>query len=160
MGKAAAFSFYPGKNLGACGDAGAVTTSDETLADSVRILRDHGQNKKYHHAIEGCNGRLDAMQAAILQIKFRHLDDWNAQRRKAAEIYNQLFQLVDGITTPWEDGSWSRAVYHLYVVRSHDRDGLQRHLASYGIGTGLHYPIPLHLQTAFADLDYRDGELP
>jgi len=160
MGKAAAFSFYPGKNLGACGEAGAVTTNDPAVAERVRMLRDHGQNKKYHHLVEGYNGRLDAMQAAILQVKLRYLDAWNAKRRKAAETYNKLLQFVHGITTPLECTRWSRAVYHLYVIRSQQRDELQRHLNGLNIATGLHYPIPLHLQPAFENLDCRDGDLP
>jgi dTDP-4-amino-4,6-dideoxygalactose transaminase len=160
MGKAAAFSFYPGKNLGACGEAGAVTTNDAELADHVRMLRDHGQNKKYHHQVEGYNGRLDAMQAAILQIKLRYVDEWNVKRRRAAEIYNQLLRFVDGIVVPSECAERSRAVYHVYVIRSHYRDELQRHLSELNIATGLHYPIPLHLQSAFGHLGYFSGALP
>jgi len=159
IGKAAAFSFYPGKNLGACGEGGAITTDDETLAQRVRMIRDHGQNKKYHHLIEGYNGRLDALQAAILRIKLPHLQEWNEKRRKAAEIYNQLLKEVGGIKTPSEH-KWSRGVYHLYVVRVKERDELQRHLNEMKIGTGLHYPIPLHLQKAYGHLGYSQGDFP
>jgi dTDP-4-amino-4,6-dideoxygalactose transaminase len=160
MGKAAAFSFYPGKNLGAGGEAGAVTSNDEAVAELVCMLRDHGQSKKYHHLIEGYNGRLDAMQAAILRSKLRYLDKWNAERRWAANTYNRLFQSLHEITVPFEPAERSRAVYHLYVIRVDQRDELQYHLTSCGIATGLHYPIPLHLQPAYARLGYREGDLP
>ena len=159
IGKAAAFSFYPGKNLGACGEGGAITTDDETLAQRARMIRDHGQNKKYHHLIEGYNGRLDALQAAILRIKLPHLQEWNEKRRKAAELYNQLLKEVGGRKTPSEHKG-SRGVYHLYVVRVKERDELQRHLNEMKIGTGLHYPIPLHLQKAYGHLGYSQGDFP
>src|SRR5262249_4751045 len=160
MGKAAAFSFYPGKNLGACGEAGAVTTNDDLVAERVRMLRDHGQNKKYNHLIEGYNGRMDALQAAILRIKLGYLDEWNAKRRQAADIYNRLLRAVDGVIIPSERAEWSRAVYHLYVIRARGRNALQDHLAKSNIATGLHYPIPLHLQPAYAHLGFREGDLP
>ena len=159
FGQAAAFSFYPGKNLGACGEAGAVTTNDEQLAQRVRMIRDHGQDKKYHHLIEGYNGRLDALQAAILRVKLPHLNNWNEKRREAAAIYNNLLKDVDGLQTPGEPG-WSRGNYHLYVVRVQQRTELQTQLAERNIGTGLHYPIPLHLQAAYTNLGYRNGDLP
>ncbi len=124
MGRAGAFSFYPGKNLGACGEGGAVTTNDNHLADAVKMIRDHGQAKKYYHDMEGYNGRLDAIQTGILSVKLEHLPDWNAKRRERAEEYKQLFAACDaGIEPPFEP-SWSRAVYHLYVVRTQDRDGM------------------------------------
>src|SRR5215831_1389248 len=135
MGKAAAFSFYPGKNLGACGEAGAVTTSDPDLAETVRMLRDHGQAEKYYHEIEGYNGRLDAIQAGILRVKLGHLAEWNKQRREKAEAYQELLYPVDGLTLPFEP-SWTQAVYHLYVIRVQDRRELQDHLKEAGIGTG------------------------
>jgi len=160
MGIAAAFSFYPGKNLGACGEAGAITTNNTELAKKVRMLRDHGQAKKYYHDIEGYNGRLDAMQAGFLHVKLRHLAKWNAQRQERAAEYNRLFANCDGgITLPYEP-SWSRAVYHLYVIRTEDRDGLMAHLQKAGIGTGIHYPIPLHLQKAYSPLGYSTGDFP
>jgi dTDP-4-amino-4,6-dideoxygalactose transaminase len=159
IGKAAGFSFYPGKNLGACGEGGAVTTDDEALAQRVRMIRDHGQNKKYHHLIEGYNGRLDAMQAAILRIKLPHLRKWNENRRKAAENYNQLLKGVAGVKPPSEP-RWSRGIYHLYVVRAQQRDEVQKHLTELNIGTGLHYPIPLHLQKAYEHLGYSQGDFP
>jgi dTDP-4-amino-4,6-dideoxygalactose transaminase len=160
MGKAAAFSFYPGKNLGACGEAGAITTDDAELAHKLRMLRDHGQSRKYHHDMEGYNGRLDAIQAGFLRVKLNHLASWNEQRRACAKRYHELFasQLAD-VTPPYEPG-WTKPVYHLYVVRSQKRDSLQRHLAEANIGTGIHYPIPLHLQKAYRGLGYREGDFP
>jgi len=159
MGKAAAFSFYPGKNLGACGEAGAVTTNDPELAQRVRMLRDHGQAEKYYHDIEGYNGRLDAIQAAILRLKLGHLAGWNSQRRDKAETYQELLRSVDGVTLPVEP-SWVRSVYHLYVVRVQDRHGLSEFLKAADIGTGIHYPIPLHLQKAYSTLGYRQRDFP
>ena len=160
MGRAAAFSFYPGKNLGACGEAGAVTTNDKALADKVKMVRDHGQAKKYYHDVEGYNGRLDAIQAGLLHAKLPHLAKWTAQRRERAVDYKRLLASADcGINAPFEP-SWSKAVYHLYVVRTDDRDGLMEQLKEAGIGTGIHYPIPLHLQKAYKSLNYRLGDFP
>jgi dTDP-4-amino-4,6-dideoxygalactose transaminase len=159
MGRAAAFSFYPGKNLGACGEAGAVTTNDPALADKVKMLRDHGQAKKYHHDLEGYNGRLDALQSGLLQEKLSHLTDWNALRRERAAEYNRCFADNEDITPPHEP-SWSRAVYHLYVIRVRNRDLLTSYLKSRGIGTGLHYPVPLHLQNAYISQNYKRGDYP
>ncbi len=157
MGLAAAFSFYPGKNLGACGEAGAVTTSSDEIARKVSMLRDHGQIKKYHHEIEGYNGRLDAIQAGILRLKLRHLPEWNARRRQLAYRYNYLLAPIGGIMLPAEP-QWAKSAYHLYVVRSRKRDELQTFLAARGIGTGLHYPVPLHLQKAYEcmPIEYAD----
>src|SRR5262249_55004956 len=139
IGKAGSFSFYPGKNLGACGEAGAVTTNDESLAQRVRMIRDHGQNKKYHHLVEGYNGRLDPMQATLLSVKLPFLSDWNAKRRDAAQIYNELLASSENLRTPYEP-NWSRANYHLYVVLcGPEREELQKHLTERNIGTGLHY---------------------
>ena len=160
MGRAAAFSFYPGKNLGACGEAGAVTTNDADLADKIKMVRDHGQAKKYYHDVEGYNGRLDAIQAGLLHAKLPYLAKWNAQRRERAAEYNRLLNSVDESVVPPYEPSWSRAVYHLYVVRTADREGLMDHLKKVGIGTGIHYPIPLHLQKAYAALNYHRGDLP
>ena len=159
MGKAAAFSFYPGKNLGACGEAGAVTTDDEDVAKRIRMIRDHGQAKKYYHDIEGYNGRLDAIQAGILRAKLKHLAAWNQRRREHAVRYQELLAPLSSVTLPVEP-LWSRAVYHLYVVRHEDREGLKNQLAEKNIGTGIHYPIPLHLQWAYRDLGYRQGDFP
>lgn len=160
VGKAAAFSFYPGKNLGACGEGGAVTTSDEALAKKIRMIRDHGQAQKYYHDIEGYNGRLDAIQAAMLSVKLKYLAEWNKNRREAAARYGELFEgLGEAVGLPHEY-SWARSVFHLYVVRVQDREALQEHLKSKGIGTGIHYPVPLHLQKAYAHLGFKAGDFP
>jgi dTDP-4-amino-4,6-dideoxygalactose transaminase len=159
IGKAGAFSFYPGKNLGACGEAGAVTTSDAQLAMTVRKLRDHGQAAKYYHDIEGYNGRLDAIQAGILHAKLARLSDWNRSRREIAKAYECLLTQVDGVILPVEL-TWSRAVYHLYVVRVQDRLGMQTSMQEAGIGTGIHYPVPLHLQQAYQNLGYKKHDFP
>jgi dTDP-4-amino-4,6-dideoxygalactose transaminase len=153
IGCAAAFSFYPGKNLGACGEAGAVTTNDSRIAEKIKILRDHGQATKYLHEVEGYNGRLDAIQAGLLHAKLAHLAKWNAQRRERAAEYNRLLTSNTALTLPYEP-SWSHAVYHLYVIRTNDRDNLMSHLKRAGIGTGIHYPVPLHLQRAYVSLNY------
>jgi dTDP-4-amino-4,6-dideoxygalactose transaminase len=159
MGQAAAFSFYPGKNLGACGEGGAVTTNDAAAAGKIRMLRDHGQARKYHHDIEGYNGRLDAIQAGLLHVKLVHLEMWNSQRRERAAEYNRLLAGNDAVVCPYEP-SWSRAVYHLYVIRTQDRDGMMSCLKEAGIGTGIHYPVPLHLQRAYRWLSYGPDDLP
>src|SRR5271170_7979922 len=160
IGCAAAFSFYPGKNLGACGEAGAVTTNDARIADKIKMLRDHGQATKYLHDVEGYNGRLDAIQAGLLHAKLAHLAKSNEQRRQRAESYNTLLAGSENDVTLPHEPSWSRAVYHLYVVRTSDREGLMNHLKEKGIGSGIHYPIPLHLQKAYTSLNYRAGDLP
>jgi dTDP-4-amino-4,6-dideoxygalactose transaminase len=160
MGHAGAFSFYPGKNLGACGEGGAITTNDNKLADTCKMIRDHGQAKKYYHDIEGYNGRLDSIQTGILSVKLKHLAGWNAKRRERAAEYNGLLAAAEtGVHMPYEP-SWSRAVYHLYVVRTEDREGLMAHLGKAGIGTGIHYPIPLHRQRAYEALGYKAGDFP
>ena len=160
MGHASAFSFYPGKNLGACGEAGAITTDDEELAHTCRLLRDHGQSKKYFHDIEGYNGRLDAIQAGFLRAKLRHLKKWNGQRRDIAHRYNTLFAGAEGgLTLPYEP-EWSRSVYHLYVLRVGDRVQLQKRLDEAGISTGIHYPIALHLTKAYEVLGFSSGDFP
>ena len=160
MGLAAAFSFYPGKNLGACGEAGAVTTNDAEMARKMRVLRDHGQSKKYYHEVEGYNGRLDAMQAGFLSVKLKHLAEWTELRRAAATRYRELLNSSDsGIAAPYEP-SWARAVYHLFVVRTESRTDLMKYLAAAGIGTAIHYPIPLHLQNAYQHLGLGSGSYP
>jgi dTDP-4-amino-4,6-dideoxygalactose transaminase len=160
MGRAAAFSFYPGKNLGACGEAGAVTTNDAVVAKKISMLRDHGQAQKYYHDVEGYNGRLDALQAGLLHAKLTHLAKWNAQRRERAAEYRRLFAAADDAVAPPFEPAWSRAVYHLYVVRTDNREGMMNHLKKAGIGTGIHYPIPLHLQKAYASMKHRVGDFP
>ena len=159
FGRAAAFSFYPGKNLGACGEAGAVTTDDERVAGTIRMLRDHGQARKYFHDLEGYNGRLDAIQAAFLRVKLRYLDAWNAARQAAALRYADLLADIPDITLPFEAAT-SRAVYHLYVIRTTERDRLAEHLKAQGISTGLHYPVPVHLQKCYRHWGYSSGSLP
>jgi len=160
IGRAAAFSFYPGKNLGACGEGGAVTTNDPDLAAKVKMIRDHGQAKKYYHDIEGYNGRLDSIQCGILQVKLRHLEKWNCQRREHAAEYRRLLAEANcGIIPPFEP-LWTKPVYHLYVVRVSDRQAMMLHLKQAGIGTGIHYPIPLHLQKAYISLSYQQGDFP
>lgn len=160
LGRAAAFSFYPGKNLGACGEAGAVTTDDEGIARKIETLRDHGQSRKYYHEMEGYNGRLDAIQAGILRVKMRYLAEWNRARREVAARYYELLNAADeqGIA-PFE-APYSKAVYHLYVIRAADRDGLKEALAKAHVGTGIHYPIALHLQKAYEHLGYKEGDFP
>ena len=160
IGKAAAFSFYPGKNLGACGEGGAVTTDDEELAKKIRMIRDHGQAKKYYHDMEGYNGRLDSVQAGILNIKLKHLPNWNQSRRERARKYNELFAELDTNAVMPDEPSWSKGVYHLYVVQVENREAVQSALTNENIGTGIHYPIPLHLQKAYTRLGYRRGDLP
>jgi len=160
MGHAAAFSFYPGKNLGACGEAGAMTTNDEQLTHTCRLLRDHGQAKKYFHDIEGYNGRLDAIQAGFLQVKLRHLKQWNDQRREIAERYNKLFAGAEGTVTLPHQPDWARSVFHLYVIQVADRMHLQKQLEEAGIGTGIHYPVALHLTKAYEGLGFRVGDFP
>jgi dTDP-4-amino-4,6-dideoxygalactose transaminase len=159
LGRAAAFSFYPSKNLGACGDAGAVTTGDPGVARTIRMLREHGQATKYVHEIEGCNSRLDAIQAAILRVKLKSLDATNIERCLVARSYEDLLAGVPSVILPYEPIG-SRAVYHLYVVRHERRDELARLLESQGIICGRHYPEPLHLQSCHRHWNYGRGSLP
>ena len=163
FGKAAAFSFYPGKNLGACGEAGAVTTDDENVVRTIKMLREHGQVQKYYHDLEGYNGRLDAIQAAFLRVKLRRLETWNGQRRQAAARYNDLLAQANvgsqTVVAPFEPAT-SKAVYHLYVVRSKERDALSDFLKAQNIHTGFHYPVPLHLQNCYRGWGYAKGSLP
>ncbi len=159
IGHAAAFSFYPGKNLGACGEGGAVTTRYQDIARQVGMLRDHGQSKKYYHDIEGYNGRLDAIQAGILRRKLIRLPKWNESRRQAAGRYGELLKDIDGVVVPYKP-DWAMCVYHLYVIRIEERDGLRRHLSDNSIDTGLHYPVPLHLQDAYAHFGFKENDFP
>jgi dTDP-4-amino-4,6-dideoxygalactose transaminase len=158
IGDIAAFSFYPGKNLGAYGDGGAITTNRADLAEQMRLLRDYGQKQKYEHLMKGYNSRLDTMQAAILRAKLPHLDQWNAARARAAAKYNELLA-NSGLVTP-KTASYSKHIFHLYVVQTRDRKKLQDALTANGIYTGIHYPIPIHLQPAFADLGLKKGAFP
>jgi dTDP-4-amino-4,6-dideoxygalactose transaminase len=160
MGHAAVFSFYPGKNLGACGEAGAVTTNDAQVTEKCRLLRDHGQSAKYVHDIEGYNGRLDAIQAGILGVKLRHVAKWNDQRRENARRYDDLLMSANGALVLPSVPAWSRPVHHLYVVAVDHRDGLRAQLAHDGIDTGIHYPDPLHLLKPYETLGFRRGDFP
>ncbi|MGA2346477.1 MAG: DegT/DnrJ/EryC1/StrS family aminotransferase [Candidatus Sulfotelmatobacter sp.] len=158
IGDMACFSFYPGKNLGAYGEGGAVTTSNPEYERSVRMLRDWGQDAKYHHVLRGFNYRMEAFQGAILRVKLRHLERWTEARRALAGKYNELLG-DSGVERP-KEMSWARHVYHVYTLRSGDRDGLRAALQEDGIQTGVHYPVPVHLQPAYADLGYERGAFP
>jgi dTDP-4-amino-4,6-dideoxygalactose transaminase len=157
LGRIAAFSFYPGKNLGAAGDAGAVTTDDEELATRIRMLRDLGQRRKYDHVLLGTNERLDTLQAAVLRVKLRRLEDWNELRRAHAERYSEL---LDGVVTTPRAPEGTVSAWHLYVVRTPLRDQLRDRLSEEQIGHGMHYPLPLHLQPVLAGLGYSEGDFP
>ena len=159
LADAAGWSFYPGKNLGAMGDAGAVTTDDDQLADRVRVLRNYGSRVKYINEVKGFNSRLDPLQAAFLGVKLNHLDEWNARRKVLAGRYMEALADVPGLTLPhvpeWAEPSW-----HVFVVRHPERDALQKHLAAQGIGTLIHYPIPPHLSDAYREAGYKPGDFP
>ncbi len=154
-GQVAAFSFYPSKNLGAYGDGGAVLTNDPSLAERLRMLRNYGQEKRYYHSIKGFNSRLDEIQAAILSVKLRHLDSWNERRRKIASMYGTLIR--NPLIRVPQEMSYGKHVYHLYPIRTRHRDAVQSFLASRGIQTVIHYPIPIHLQKSYADLGKPEG---
>ncbi len=158
LGHAAGFSFYPGKNLGALGDGGAVTTDDDGLAEQVRVLRNYGSSIKYHNEIKGYNTRLDELQAAFLREKLKHLDQENATRTQLAKLYSKLLAGLD-IMLP-QVPQWADPVWHLYVIRSKQRDALQQHLQQHGIGTMIHYPIPPHLQGAYRELNFKKEDFP
>lgn len=158
MGEMACFSFYPGKNLGAYGDAGALVTNDDALAQKIRMLRDHGRTTKYEHEISGYGYRLDGIQAAILDVKLKHLPAWNEQRRAHADYYTELLSNLD-VVTPYEPAH-IRSVYHLYVIRTHKRDELLQYLKNQNIEAGIHYPVPLHLQPVYKNLGYHQGDFP
>jgi len=158
LGNAACFSFYPSKNLGACGEGGAVTTNDPQLAIKVRMLRDHGSVKKYEHDFPAYNLRLEGIQGGVLAVKLPHLDGWNENRRTLAKRYNELFA-GSRVAVP-QQMHYAEHVYHLYVIVVEDREALRRALTEHGIENGLHYPVPLHLQKAYADLGYKKGDFP
>jgi dTDP-4-amino-4,6-dideoxygalactose transaminase len=158
LGDAGCFSFYPTKNLGAYGDAGMVVTDDDEVAGQVRLLRNYGEEAKYRNRTWGTNSRLDELQAAILRAKLAHLEEWVAARRDHARRYGEQLDQA-GLDLPVELPP-ARHSYHLYVVRSRDRDGLRRHLEENGIGTSIHYPLPLHYQHAWRDLGYSEGDFP
>ena len=158
IGDMACFSFYPGKNLGAYGEGGAVTTSNPEYAHSIRMLRDWGQDRKYHHLLRGYNYRMEAIQGAILGVKLRYLDRWTEARRAIVQKYDKLLAQCD-LETPREM-PWAYHVYHVYTLRSDDRDSLNSALSAEGIQTGIHYPTPVHLQPAYSDLGYGPGAFP
>jgi dTDP-4-amino-4,6-dideoxygalactose transaminase len=159
LGDAAAFSFYPGKNLGAIGDAGAVVTNDDQIANRVRVLRNYGSRVKYDNEVRGYNSRLDPLQAAFLRVKLAHLDEWNERRRTLASLYQERLRDVPGLTLPAESEGVS-SCWHLFVVRHPLRDALQSWLAGSGIGTLIHYPVPPHLSKAYAADGHREGSYP
>ncbi|MCC7451119.1 MAG: DegT/DnrJ/EryC1/StrS family aminotransferase [Anaerolineae bacterium] len=158
MGHAAAFSFYPAKNLGATGDAGIVVTNDAPIANQIKAMRNCGQREKYYHITLPANHRLDTIQAAVLRIKLKHLDSWNTARQQHAAMFNELLRDSSVITPATPAGT--QPVWHLYVIRTADRDELKDHLAKRGIGTGIHYPVPIHLQPYYETLGYRAGDFP
>lgn len=159
IGHCASFSFYPGKNLGAFGEAGAITTNDATLAKDIRILRDHGQSKKYYHSKVGWNGRMDGIQGAVLSIKLRHIDKATDGRRTNAATYNDLLKNNQNLVLP-KEGSSHKHVYHVFSIRVQNRDEIISKLNERGIGCGIHYPVPLHLQEAYKNLGFSTGSFP
>jgi dTDP-4-amino-4,6-dideoxygalactose transaminase len=159
LADAACFSFYPGKNLGAFGEAGAVVTNNTELQEKIRILLDHGQVRKYYHTMVGWNCRMDGIQAAILRIKLRHLERGNELRRSHAAYYDRALEGIDEVVTPVR-AACVRHIYHIYAIRVRDRDEVMRFLAEKGIGCGIHYPVPIHLQQAYRGLGYEPGALP
>ena len=159
IGHAGCFSFFPTKNLGAAGDAGLIVTNDDEIAQKIRILRAHGSSPKYYHSMLGYNSRLDEIQAAILRLKLRHLDKWNNQRIEKANLYNEMLKDIKDLVLPFEAGS-VKHVYHLYILQSRYREELIKYLSDKGIGTGIYYPVPLHLQAVYKDLAYKDGDMP
>jgi dTDP-4-amino-4,6-dideoxygalactose transaminase len=159
MGDVGCFSFYPSKNLGALGDGGMITTDDEAIYKRFLMLRDYGRVSKYEHAMIGYNSRLDTLQAAILRIKLKKLDSWNESRRRSAAIYNKLLKGVEGVITPFAKDSLTH-VYHVYAIRSTMREKVFNHLKANAVGVIIHYPIPLHLQKAYAGLNYKMGDFP
>jgi dTDP-4-amino-4,6-dideoxygalactose transaminase len=159
IGDAGCFSFYPGKNLGAFGEAGAVVTNDPELSKQIQMLRDHGQSRKYYHALMGWNCRMDGIQGAVLSIKLRHLHEANSLRRKHALEYNQALAGIDGVLTPLE-AKYARHVYHVYAIRVQERDAVLLRLQEKGVGCAVHYPVPIHLQDACRNLGYTRGAFP
>jgi dTDP-4-amino-4,6-dideoxygalactose transaminase len=160
IGDFGCFSFYPGKNLGAYGEAGAVVTNDQALADKVRMFRDHGQSKKYYHDMIGWNARMDGIQGAVLGVKLKYLPAWTEARRKHAKQYDQLLEGLPGIVLPHEKTGYAQHVYHIYTIRNSSRDELMTALGDKGIATGIHYPVALHLTGAYRHLGYKEGSFP
>ncbi len=159
IGDAGCFSFYPGKNLGAYGEAGAIVTNNAELADKLRMFRDHGQEKKYYHSMIGWNARMDGFQSAVLSVKLKYLAEWNEARRKNAQLYNSLLANLDSVITP-EEADYAKHVYHIYAIRTRTRNAIIKALAEKDIFCGIHYPIPVHLQDAYEFLDNKKGSFP
>src|SRR5262249_19447673 len=159
MGDAGCFSFYPGKNLGAFGEAGAVVTNDPELRKQIQVLRDHGQSRKYYHTLTGWNCRMDGVQSAVLSLKLRYLDEATLLRRKHSLEYNRAFAGIDEVATPFE-ANYARHVYHVYAIRVQERDKIRRHLQEKGVGSAVHSPVPIHLQEACRHLGYNEGAFP
>jgi dTDP-4-amino-4,6-dideoxygalactose transaminase len=159
IGDVGCFSFYPGKNLGACGEGGACVTNNEALRAKIAMFREHGQAKKYYHSVIGWNGRLDGIQGAILSIKLKHIEAWTEARRTHAKAYDHAFANVHGVLTP-KQASYARHVYHLYVLRVKNRDQMLKNLGEKGINCAIHYPLPLHLQDAYKGLGFGPGSFP
>ena len=158
MGDVGCFSFYPAKNLGAFGDGGMIVTNDEKTAAKLKILRNYGQKEKYMHLEIGYNSRLDTIQAAILRVKLKHLEKWNSIRHESAMLYNKVLSGTDFILP--QEKSYAKHIYHLYVIRTKNRENLQKYLLDKGISTGIHYPVPLHLSPSYRHLKYRKGKFP
>ena len=158
-GVAGCFSFYPGKNLGAYGEGGAITTDDDALADAMRVFRDHGQARKYHHSVVGWNARMDGIQGAVLSVKLDHLDAWNSLRREHAGYYRELLTAIPGVHIV-ETEEWNDHVYHLFAIRVGSRDDVLRRMTETGIGCGIHYPVPVHLTEAYESLGHSRGDFP
>ncbi len=159
IGDAGCFSFYPGKNLGAYGEAGAVVTNNADTAGKIKMIRDHGQSKKYHHAMIGWNARMDGLQGAVLSVKLQHLPAWSRARRENAQVYNELLEGVNGIVIP-QEADYAKHVYHIYPILIRQRDRLIEYLAQKEISCGIHYPIPVHLTEAYKALGYKKGDFP
>jgi len=159
IGDAGCFSFYPGKNLGAYGEAGVVVTNNAQLNEKIQMFRDHGQAKKYYHSMIGWNARMDGFQGAVLSVKLKYLNQWNESRRKNARLYNELLANIDGVILPTE-ADYAKHIYHLYVIRTQNRDAFMAALAENKVFCGIHYPVPLHLQEAYSSLGYKKGDFP
>jgi dTDP-4-amino-4,6-dideoxygalactose transaminase len=159
IGNTGCFSFYPGKNLGAYGEAGAVVTNDDTLAEKMRIFRDHGQAKKYYHGMIGWNARMDGIQGAVLSVKMKYIAEWNEARRKHAQEYDSLLSTLNGIIKPYA-ADYAKHVYHIYAIRIKQRDQIMTKLAEKGVSCGIHYPVPIHLQDAYSFLNLSQGSFP
>lgn len=159
IGDAGCFSFYPGKNLGAYGEAGAIVTNNQQLIETIKMFRDHGQKEKYYHSMVGWNARMDGFQGAVLSVKLKHLDQWNQSRRKNASLYDKLLADLPPIVPPVE-ADYARHVYHIYAILIDNRQQLMDALAKEEISCGIHYPVPLHLQAAYSSLGYKEGDFP